>query len=193
MPIWRTLTTERSSFIRCYDANPTPIPLTRATSHDGECLIRMPTVDDSTVEAQAGFVAALDELGPLRRSTPVRPEGHGVHAFASRTMLRPEKCGVCGKRIPFYKAVSKCANCPAVCHPQCQPFVRSLLSRFLAYIFFNRCSGFYDWMKMARKSFTCLASSTRFLPSITSRCLTALTHASAAKERQRRRVRRPGV
>lgn len=81
------------------------------------------SVDDSTVEAQAGFVAALDELGPLRRSTPVRPEGHGVHAFASRTMLRPEKCGVCGKRIPFYKAVSKCANCPAVCHPQCQPFV----------------------------------------------------------------------
>ncbi|EEC08956.1 racgtpase-activating protein, putative [Ixodes scapularis] len=96
-------------------AEPTAAPQSRAPRR---------SVDDSTVEAQAGFVAALDELGPLRRSTPVRPEGHGVHAFASRTMLRPEKCGVCGKRIPFYKAVSKCANCPAVCHPQCQPFVK---------------------------------------------------------------------
>ncbi|CAN8004109.1 unnamed protein product [Ixodes hexagonus] len=81
------------------------------------------SVDDSVLEPQAGFVAALDELGPLRRSTPLGLDRHRAHVFAGKTMLRPDKCSVCGKRIPFYKTASKCTLCAAVCHPLCEPFV----------------------------------------------------------------------
>lgn len=44
----------------------------------------------------------------------------GKHVFFSKTVIRPELCYCCGKRMRFGKAVVKCRNCRVVVHPECQ-------------------------------------------------------------------------
>lgn len=44
----------------------------------------------------------------------------GKHVFFSKTVIRPELCYCCGKRMRFGKAVAKCRNCRVVVHPECK-------------------------------------------------------------------------
>nr|XP_046232864.1 rac GTPase-activating protein 1 isoform X2 [Scatophagus argus] len=42
------------------------------------------------------------------------------HVFLSKTVIRPETCSPCGKRIRFGKIAVKCRNCRVAAHPECK-------------------------------------------------------------------------
>ncbi|KAM4525140.1 rac GTPase-activating protein 1 [Odontesthes bonariensis] len=42
------------------------------------------------------------------------------HVFLSKTVIRPETCTPCGKRIRFGKMAVKCRNCRVAAHPECE-------------------------------------------------------------------------
>merc|ERR1719319_1303619 len=42
------------------------------------------------------------------------------HTFIQKTVLKPETCGPCGKRIKFGKACLKCRDCKATTHQECK-------------------------------------------------------------------------
>ncbi|KAJ8370074.1 hypothetical protein SKAU_G00101020 [Synaphobranchus kaupii] len=52
---------------------------------------------------------------------PSTPQG-GVrlHEFISKTVIKPESCVPCGKRIKFGKLSLKCRDCRVVSHPECR-------------------------------------------------------------------------
>uniref|UniRef100_UPI0037E7D5C4 rac GTPase-activating protein 1 n=1 Tax=Semicossyphus pulcher TaxID=241346 RepID=UPI0037E7D5C4 len=57
-----------------------------------------------------------------------RAEKTPKHVFLSKTVIRPETCSPCGKRIRFGKMAVKCRNCRAVAHPECkQKFIHGCL------------------------------------------------------------------
>ncbi|XP_052094781.1 rac GTPase-activating protein 1-like isoform X1 [Mytilus californianus] len=43
-----------------------------------------------------------------------------VHFFISKTVIKPETCTPCGKRIGFGRMAMKCKDCRASCHPDCK-------------------------------------------------------------------------
>ncbi|XP_077978803.1 rac GTPase-activating protein 1-like [Glandiceps talaboti] len=55
-------------------------------------------------------------------STPVG-RGRRAHTFCSKTIIKPESCNPCEKRIGFGKLALKCKDCRAVCHPDCRDLV----------------------------------------------------------------------
>jgi len=59
--------------------------------------------------------------------TPVLRKAHSaskglnrVHVFMSKTVIKPENCVPCGKRIKFGKLAMKCKDCRSTCHPDCK-------------------------------------------------------------------------
>ncbi|KAM8974942.1 rac GTPase-activating protein 1 [Pelodytes ibericus] len=50
------------------------------------------------------------------------PHGSGMrlHDFVSKTVIKPETCVPCGKRIKFGKISLKCRDCRVVSHPECR-------------------------------------------------------------------------
>ncbi|XP_056130825.1 rac GTPase-activating protein 1 [Lampris incognitus] len=53
---------------------------------------------------------------------PSTPQGNGgvrTHDFVSKTVIKPESCVPCGKRIKFGKVSLKCRDCRVVAHPDC--------------------------------------------------------------------------
>ncbi|XP_053705118.1 rac GTPase-activating protein 1 isoform X2 [Synchiropus splendidus] len=59
---------------------------------------------------------------PERRAAPSTPQSGTVrpHEFVSKTVIKPESCVPCGKRIKFGKISLKCRDCRVVSHPECQ-------------------------------------------------------------------------
>ncbi|KAG7218002.1 hypothetical protein INR49_020716 [Caranx melampygus] len=51
---------------------------------------------------------------------PCGAEKTQKHTFQSKTVIRPETCLPCGKRIRFGKMAVKCRNCRMVAHPECK-------------------------------------------------------------------------
>ncbi|XP_076597503.1 rac GTPase-activating protein 1 [Chaetodon auriga] len=54
---------------------------------------------------------------------PSTPQSHGgvrLHEFVSKTVIKPESCVPCGKRIKFGKISLKCRDCRVVSHPECR-------------------------------------------------------------------------
>ncbi|KAG7472022.1 hypothetical protein MATL_G00104050 [Megalops atlanticus] len=54
---------------------------------------------------------------------PSTPQGNGgvrLHEFVSKTVIKPESCVPCGKRIKFGKLSLKCRDCRVVTHPECR-------------------------------------------------------------------------
>ncbi|XP_068610543.1 rac GTPase-activating protein 1 [Brachionichthys hirsutus] len=49
-----------------------------------------------------------------------RAERNLRHLFLSKTVIRPETCLPCGKRIRFGKVALKCRSCRVVAHPECK-------------------------------------------------------------------------
>lgn len=42
------------------------------------------------------------------------------HSFVTKTVIKPEQCVWCGKKIKFGKAAMKCKDCRATAHPECK-------------------------------------------------------------------------
>ncbi|XP_038049414.1 rac GTPase-activating protein 1-like isoform X2 [Patiria miniata] len=63
----------------------------------------------------AGNVGNRQREQPSKPAKPVRQ-----HSFCTKTVLKPESCKPCGKRIKFGKYALKCKDCRIVCHPDCQ-------------------------------------------------------------------------
>lgn len=75
------------------------------------------------------------------------------HTFVPKTIIKPDVCGPCGKKIKFGKVAVKCKDCRGVCHPDCKdslplpciPFIntptqkRGIVSIY--YLFNYRASG----------------------------------------------------
>ncbi|XP_068589095.1 rac GTPase-activating protein 1 [Cebidichthys violaceus] len=58
-----------------------------------------------------------------RKVAPSTPQSHGsvrLHEFVSKTVIKPESCVPCGKRIKFGKIALKCRDCRVVSHPECR-------------------------------------------------------------------------
>ncbi|KFQ33267.1 Rac GTPase-activating protein 1 [Mesitornis unicolor] len=52
--------------------------------------------------------------------TPQSNGGVRLHDFVSKTVIKPESCVPCGKRIKFGKMSLKCRDCRLVTHPECR-------------------------------------------------------------------------
>ncbi|XP_070846753.1 rac GTPase-activating protein 1 [Chaetodon trifascialis] len=65
-------------------------------------------------------VAEPETEANLEDAAAVRAEKTMKHVFVSKTVIRPELCSPCGKRIRFGKVAMKCRNCRVVAHPECQ-------------------------------------------------------------------------
>ncbi|XP_032871411.1 rac GTPase-activating protein 1 isoform X6 [Amblyraja radiata] len=52
--------------------------------------------------------------------TPQSIGGLRTHEFVSKTVIKPESCVPCGKRIKFGKLALKCRDCRVVSHPECR-------------------------------------------------------------------------
>ncbi|XP_078019645.1 rac GTPase-activating protein 1 isoform X2 [Epinephelus lanceolatus] len=64
--------------------------------------------------------AKMEESTAFRASYTCTTEKTLKHVFLSKTVIRPETCSPCGKRIRFGKMAVKCRNCRAVAHPECK-------------------------------------------------------------------------
>ncbi|XP_076022994.1 rac GTPase-activating protein 1 [Genypterus blacodes] len=53
-------------------------------------------------------------------STPQSNRGIRLHDFVSKTVIKPESCVPCGKRITFGKISLRCRDCRVVTHPECR-------------------------------------------------------------------------
>lgn len=42
------------------------------------------------------------------------------HTFVPKTVIRPDVCGPCNKRIRFGKIVVRCKDCKGICHSECK-------------------------------------------------------------------------
>ncbi|XP_061114579.1 rac GTPase-activating protein 1 isoform X1 [Conger conger] len=60
------------------------------------------------------------ERNPAQPSTPQGNGGVRLHEFISKTVIKPESCVPCGKRIKFGKLSLKCRDCRVVSHPECR-------------------------------------------------------------------------
>jgi Rac GTPase-activating protein 1 len=57
------------------------------------------------------------------RDSPRKPERKlqmREHCFQQKTLVMPETCGPCEKRIRFGKTAAKCKECKAICHLECK-------------------------------------------------------------------------
>ncbi|XP_068194762.1 rac GTPase-activating protein 1 [Antennarius striatus] len=55
-----------------------------------------------------------------QQSTPHNHGGVRLHEFVSKTVIKPESCVPCGKRIKFGKLSLKCRDCRVISHPECR-------------------------------------------------------------------------
>ncbi|XP_065054035.1 rac GTPase-activating protein 1-like isoform X2 [Rhopilema esculentum] len=70
-----------------------------------------PKISDSSPMPQKVKYATLN--------TP-RSRREKFHSFVSKTVVKPETCFPCGKKISFTKTVLKCKDCKVACHPDCK-------------------------------------------------------------------------
>ncbi|CAL8320554.1 unnamed protein product [Merluccius merluccius] len=75
------------------------------------------TLADPQPFVETDVTQADVDQGPIY--TPVL-ERTPKHVFLSKTVIRPETCVPCGKRIRFGKMALKCRDCRVVAHPECK-------------------------------------------------------------------------
>ncbi|XP_062908617.1 rac GTPase-activating protein 1-like [Mobula hypostoma] len=76
--------------------------------------VRNQQTPQTTPAPPAGILFSPGGLSGPENKAPSRP-----HNFVSKTIIRPESCLPCGKRIRFGKVVLKCRSCCLVSHPDC--------------------------------------------------------------------------
>ncbi|XP_061591316.1 rac GTPase-activating protein 1 [Cololabis saira] len=79
----------------------------------------------ATMEWDSESVGSEGVFKPLANlqaesSTPQSTAGVRLHEFVSKTVIKPESCVPCGKRIKFGKISLKCRDCRVVSHPECR-------------------------------------------------------------------------
>lgn len=85
------------------------------------------------------------------RTTP-RLNKQRKHAFTQKTLVIPEACTVCEKRIGFGRCAYKCKDCRGVCHSECRdrlplPCILSLNTPTQRAMLVRNC--FYVHIKMS--------------------------------------------
>ncbi|XP_049921751.1 rac GTPase-activating protein 1 [Epinephelus moara] len=78
--------------------------------------------DSESVKSEDVFKQPGNPEGE-RKVAPSTPQSHGGvrhHEFVSKTVIKPESCVPCGKRIKFGKISLKCRDCRVVSHPECR-------------------------------------------------------------------------
>ncbi|XP_072223742.1 rac GTPase-activating protein 1 [Leuresthes tenuis] len=78
--------------------------------------------DSESVKSEDVFKLPGNPEGPMK-AEPSTPQSHGyvrLHEFVSKTVIKPESCVPCGKRIKFGKISLKCRDCRVVSHPECR-------------------------------------------------------------------------
>uniref|UniRef100_A0A8C1LAR7 Rac GTPase-activating protein 1 n=1 Tax=Cyprinus carpio TaxID=7962 RepID=A0A8C1LAR7_CYPCA len=74
----------------------------------------------TTVEAVPYWTRSRRKTGKTEPSTPQGNGGVRLHEFVSKTVIKPESCVPCGKRIKFGKISLRCRDCRVVSHPECR-------------------------------------------------------------------------
>ncbi|KAA0707286.1 Rac GTPase-activating protein 1 [Triplophysa tibetana] len=77
------------------------------------------TADTDSVQSMDVFKQPSGQ----HKAEPSTPQGNGgmrLHEFVSKTVIKPESCVPCGKRIKFGKISLKCRDCRVVAHPECR-------------------------------------------------------------------------
>lgn len=120
------------------------VPVREETDGNGN---RTPTYPKSAVLPHANLICDMWQASPqLNDYTPVPKQ----HSFQSKTVVMPDTCGPCEKRIRFGKTALKCKNCRAVCHPECKdklpvpciPCANTPTHRIISVGIFFRCLWF---------------------------------------------------
>ncbi|XP_069717358.1 rac GTPase-activating protein 1-like isoform X2 [Phaenicophaeus curvirostris] len=100
-------------------AEPAPLPLPSAelttawgTGEDPSCC-----APEQKSQCEGG---SEEQPVPPHFPSPPQTLPKLQHEFTSKTVIRPEPCGVCGSRIRFGKAATKCRKCQMLLHPKCQ-------------------------------------------------------------------------
>nr|XP_046252465.1 rac GTPase-activating protein 1 [Scatophagus argus] len=78
--------------------------------------------DSESVKSEDVFKQPGNPEGEMKMqpSTPQSQGGVRHHEFVSKTVIKPESCVPCGKRIKFGKISLKCRDCRVVSHPECR-------------------------------------------------------------------------
>ncbi|KAM4570509.1 rac GTPase-activating protein 1 [Fundulus diaphanus] len=78
--------------------------------------------DSESVKSEDVFKVPGNQEGENKAepSTPRSNAGVRLHEFVSKTVIKPESCVPCGKRIKFGKISLKCRDCRVVSHPECR-------------------------------------------------------------------------
>ncbi|KAL2090992.1 hypothetical protein ACEWY4_013255 [Coilia grayii] len=78
---------------------------------------------DTETDTQSECVSDAPSAPPSVVSIPSTPKASKplkAHSFASKTVIKPETCMPCGKRIKFGKLSLKCQSCRVVAHVECR-------------------------------------------------------------------------
>uniref|UniRef100_UPI0037E9ACEC rac GTPase-activating protein 1 n=1 Tax=Semicossyphus pulcher TaxID=241346 RepID=UPI0037E9ACEC len=78
--------------------------------------------DSESVQSEDVFKQPVNPDGEIK-AQPSTPQSHGgvrQHEFVSKTVIKPESCVPCGKRIKFGKLSLKCRDCRVVSHLECR-------------------------------------------------------------------------
>ncbi|XP_030278350.1 rac GTPase-activating protein 1 [Sparus aurata] len=79
--------------------------------------------DSESVRSEDIFKPPSNPEGDAKMPPPSTPQKQGavrLHEFVSKTVIKPESCVPCGKRIKFGKISLKCRDCRVVSHPECR-------------------------------------------------------------------------
>ncbi|XP_032413392.1 rac GTPase-activating protein 1 isoform X1 [Xiphophorus hellerii] len=92
----------------------------RSASQEGAVSVRGTGGRDQTSLWSSSNEKSVELNAPVEdRNVPVLQKSLR-HEFLSKTVIRPETCMPCGKRIRFGKMAVKCRNCRLVAHPECK-------------------------------------------------------------------------
>ncbi|XP_014874072.1 rac GTPase-activating protein 1 isoform X3 [Poecilia latipinna] len=92
----------------------------RSASQEGAVSVRAAGGRDQTSLWSSSNEKSVELNAPVEdRNVPVLHKSLR-HEFLSKTVIRPETCTPCGKRIRFGKMAVKCRTCRLVAHPECK-------------------------------------------------------------------------
>ncbi|KAK1789121.1 hypothetical protein P4O66_015068 [Electrophorus voltai] len=90
---------------------------------DSACHAELTSVWASSEVTEAEIVPEMEETVVETARPPDNTpmvEKSLQHVFLPKTVIRPETCVPCGKRIRFGKVVVKCRDCRVIAHPECK-------------------------------------------------------------------------
>ncbi|XP_054913958.1 rac GTPase-activating protein 1 [Poeciliopsis prolifica] len=92
----------------------------RSASQDGAVSVRHTGGRDQTSLWSSSNEKSVEFNAPVEDGNVLVLQKSMRHEFLSKTVIRPESCTPCGKRIRFGKMAVKCRICRLVAHPECK-------------------------------------------------------------------------